>query len=174
METPSALVSIFYPFSVPITAKNDLILDVLKRVLTIAYTDSVREEKGGTYGVSVGSSLEKDAKPTAMVRISFRTAPAKYADLIPIVYRQVENLALKGPNQASLNKVKAFLLKAYSQNIITNEYWYYILYNELRNGVDFHTDYESLLKSISPADIKQMAHTLLNAHRRIEVTMMAE
>lgn len=174
METPSALVSIFYPFSVPFTAKNDLILDVLKRVLTIAYTDSVREEKGGTYGVSVGSSLEKDAKPTAMVRISFRTAPAKYADLIPIVYRQVENLALKGPNQASLNKVKAFLLKAYSQNIITNEYWYYILYNELRNGVDFHTDYESLLKSISPADIKQMAHTLLNAHRRIEITMMAE
>ena len=109
-----------------------------------------------------------------MVRISFRTDPAKYADLIPIVYRQVENLALKGPNQASLNKVKAFLLKAYSQNIITNEYWYYILYNELRNGVDFHTDYESLLKSISPADIKQMAHTLLNAHRRIEITMMAE
>ncbi len=89
METPSALVSIFYNFSVPFTAKNDLILDMLGRVLTIAYTDSVREEKGGTYGVAVKPALEKDANPTAMVRISFRTDPQKYADLIPIVYRQM-------------------------------------------------------------------------------------
>ena len=174
METPSALVSIFYNFSVPFTAKNDLILDMLGRVLTIAYTDSVREEKGGTYGVAVKPALEKDANPTAMVRISFRTDPQKYADLIPIVYRQMVHLATEGPDPVRLNKVKAFLLKNYSLNIVNNEYWYYILYNELQTGVDFHTGYESLVKSISPADIKQMARTLLHAHRRIEVTMMPE
>ena len=50
-ETPLANVSVFYTANVPFSPKNDLVLDMLTRVLQIAYTDSVREEKGGTYGV---------------------------------------------------------------------------------------------------------------------------
>ena len=61
MATPLANVSIFYTADVPFTAQSDLELDFLKRCLSIAYTDSVREEKGGTYGVSV----DFEAAPTA-------------------------------------------------------------------------------------------------------------
>ena len=51
--TPLANVSIFLTADVPFTPQSDLELDFLRRCLSIAYTDSVREEKGGTYGVSV-------------------------------------------------------------------------------------------------------------------------
>ena len=55
--TPLANVSIYLTADVPFTAQSDLELDFLKRCLSIAYTDSVREEKGGTYGVSPTSRV---------------------------------------------------------------------------------------------------------------------
>lgn len=174
MNTPSTLVSVFYTFDEPYTAKADLALDVFKRVLTIAYTDSIREEKGGTYGVSVQSELDKNSKPSALVRIGFRTDPVKYKMLIPIVYKQIEHIANNGPLPQSLEKVKKYLLKAYQQSIITNSYWDYVIYNYLRNGIDFYTGYEELLNGITAQDVQQIAKDMLKSNRRIEITMMSE
>lgn len=46
MNTPLANVGIYYSADVPFSPQSDLELDFLKRCLSIAYTDSVREEKG--------------------------------------------------------------------------------------------------------------------------------
>lgn len=174
MNTPSALVNIFYTFEEPYTPKSDLVLDVLQRVLQMAYTDSVREEKGGTYGVSVSYSLEKDNHPTAMLRISFRTDPAKYEALIPLVYRQVTHIADRGPNPVSMDKVKKYLLKTYGQNIIDNGYWDYVIYHQLQDGIDFHTGYKQMVRNLTGRDVQKAAKDLLDSHRRIEVTMLSE
>ncbi|MBF4212716.1 hypothetical protein EI533_34230, partial [Pseudomonas donghuensis] len=82
--------------------KNDLVLDVLTRVLQIAYTDSVREEKGGTYGVGVSFNLEKDALPNALLRITYKSDPKRYEELNPIIYQQLQNIADKGPLASSM------------------------------------------------------------------------
>lgn len=174
MNTPSTLVNIFYTFEEPYTSKSDLALDVLQRVLQMAYTDSIREEKGGTYGVSVSYELEKDNRPTAMLRISFRTDPTKYEALIPIVYRQLAHIADRGPNPVSMDKVKKYLLKTYGQNNIDNGYWDYVIYNQLQNGIDFHTGYEQLVRNLTGHEVQQIAKDLLGSRRRIEVTMQSE
>lgn len=174
MNTPSAVVTLLYTFPEPYTTKADLALDVFSRVLTIAYTDSVREEKGGTYGVSVQAELDKDSNPTALVKVSFRTDPSKYAELMPVVYRQISHIAARGPEPSSMSKVKKYLAKAYGQNVITNSYWDYVVYNRLRNGIDFDTDYLQQLESLSAADVQQVAKDLLGSNRRIEVTMLPE
>lgn len=174
MNTPSALVTVLYTFPQPFTTKADLALDAFRRVLTIAYTDSVREEKGGTYGVSVQAELDKDSNPTALVKVNFRTDPSKYAELMPVVYRQIAHIADKGPEPSSMNKVKSYLAKAYGQNVITNGYWDYVVYNRLRNGIDFDTDYLQQLDSLQAADVQQVARDLINSKRRIEVTMLPE
>ena len=134
----------------------------------------MREEKGGTYGVSVSYELEKDNRPTAMLRIAFRTDPAKYATLIPIVYRQLAHIAERGPNPASMDKAKKYLLKTYGQNIIDNGYWDYVIYHQLQDGIDFHTGYEQLVRNLTARDVQQMAKDLLDSRRRIEVTMQSE
>ena len=174
MNTPSALVNIFYTFEEPYTAKSDITLDVLQRVLQMAYTDSVREEKGGTYGVSVSYNLEKDKRPAAMLRITFRTDPAKYDAIIPVVYRQVKHIADHGPNPESMEKVKKYLLKNYGQNIIDNGYWDYVIYHQLQDGIDFHTGYKKMVENITGREVRQMAKHILDSHRRIEVTMQSE
>ena len=173
MKTPLARVSIFYTWDEPYTAKADLALDVFKRVLSIAYTDSVREEKGGVYGVKLQESLEQSSNPHALLKIAFDTDPDKYDVVMPIITGQIEHIARKGPESVSLQKVKEYLLKQYDQAAITNDYWLFVVYNQLRHGIDFDKDYKSLVRNITSSDVQQVARNLLNSKRRIEVTMVS-
>ena len=172
--TPLANVSIVYTTDVEFTAKNDLTLDFLRRVLQIAYTDSVREEKGGTYGVSVNFDLDKDDMPNTTLSIQYNADPTRYAELNPIIYKQLENIANYGPAASSMQKIKEYLLKQYDQMVITNDYWDYIVWHELEDGVDFDKDYKKLVTETTAADVQQMARRILDAKRCIEVTMLSE
>ena len=172
--TPLANVSIYYTADVPFTPQSDLELDFLKRCLSIAYTDSVREEKGGTYGVSVGFDLDKDDQPNAMLKISYNADPSRYDELNPIIYQQLENIAKNGPLASSMDKVKKYLVKQYAQAAITNDYWNYIIWHEIDDDTDFDRDYCKMVNDMKPADVQRMAQKILAAKRCIEVTMLSE
>ena len=174
MSTPLANVSIFYSADVSFTPQSDLELDFLKRCLSIAYTDSVREEKGGTYGVSVDFDLSKDEKPNTTLSISYNADPQRYEELNPIIYQQLENIAKYGPVASSVDKVKQYLIKQYGQAAITNDYWSYIIWHELDDDADFDKDYCKMVEDMTPAKIQRMAQRLLDAKRCIEVTMLSE
>ena len=174
MSTPLANVSIFYSADVPFTPQSDLELDFLKRCLSIAYTDSVREEKGGTYGVSVDFDLSKDEKPNTTLSISYNADPQRYEELNPIIYQQLEYIAKNGPVASSVDKVKQYLIKQYGQAAITNDYWSYIIWHELDDDADFDKDYCKMVEEMTPAQIQRMAQRLLDAKRCIEVTMLSE
>ncbi|MCR5643103.1 MAG: insulinase family protein [Prevotella sp.] len=172
--TPLANVSIFLTADVPFTPQSDLELDFLKRCLSIAYTDSVREEKGGTYGVSVDFELDKDNQPNATMKISYNADPNRYKELNPIVYQQLKNIADNGPAETSMQKVKEYLVKQYAQAAITNDYWSYIIWHELDDDTDFDRDYCKMVEQMKPEDIQRMAKQLLASKRCIEVTMLSE
>ena len=172
--TPLANVSIFLTADVPFTPQSDLELDFLKRCLSIAYTDSVREEKGGTYGVSVDFELDKDNQPNATMKIAYNADPNRYKELNPIVYQQLKNIADNGPAETSMQKVKEYLVKQYAQAAITNDYWSYIIWHELNDDTDFDRDYCKMVEQMKPEDIQRMAKQLLASKRCIEVTMLSE
>jgi zinc protease len=174
MATPLANVSIYHMADVPFTSKNDLTLDFLKRILSIAYTDSVREEKGGTYGVSVDFNLVKDEAPNAILKISYNADPSRYKELNPVVYQQLQSIADRGPQPASLEKVRQYLLKQYDQMAITNGYWDYVVWHQLDDNEDFDQGYCDMARQMTAADIQQMARILLQQNNRIEITMLSE
>ena len=174
MATPLANVSIYYTADVPFTAQSDLELDFLKRCLSIAYTDSVREEKGGTYGVSVDFGLDKDDQPNATFKISYNADPDRYDELNPIIYQQLQNIAENGPLESSMSKIKLYLTKQYAQMAITNDYWSYIIWHELDDDTDFDLDYCKMVENMTSRDVQRMAQRLLAAKRCIEVTMLSE
>ena len=173
-ETPLANVSVFYTANVPFSPKNDLVLDVLTRVLQIAYTDSVREEKGGTYGVGVSFNLEKEDNPNALLRISYKSDPKRYEELNPIIYKQLLNIADHGPVASSMDKVKKYLKKQYGQMAITNDYWSYVIWHQLDDDADFDKDYCKMVDNLTASDVQKMAKELLKQNHRVEVTMLSE
>lgn len=171
--TSTATVTIYRSAEVEVSAINDLRLDILSRVLTIAYTDSVREEKGGTYGVGVSFDLDPYSGPTAMLRISFRCDPERYEELVEIVDRQLQLVAERGPEASSLDKVKRYLVKQYAQNAITNDYWRYVIFGELYYGIDYDTGYTDAVEQVTAEEIRQVAAEILSQCHRIEVTMLS-
>ena len=173
-ETPLANVSVFYTANVPFSPKNDLVLDMLTRVLQIAYTDSVREEKGGTYGVGVNFNLEKEDNPNALLRISYKSDPKRYEELNPVIYKQLLNIADHGPVASSMDKVKKYLKKQYGQMAITNDYWSYVIWHQLDDDADFDKDYCKMVDNLTASDVQKMAKELLKQNHRVEVTMLSE
>lgn len=173
-ETPLANVSVFYTANVPFSPKNDLVLDMLTRVLQIAYTDSVREEKGGTYGVGVSFNLEKEDNPNALLRISYKSDPKRYEELNPVIYKQLLNIADHGPVASSMDKVKKYLKKQYGQMAITNDYWSYVFWHQLDDDADFDKDYCKMVDNLTASDVQKMAKELLKQNHRVEVTMLSE
>lgn len=173
-ETPLANVSVFYTANVPFSPKNDLVLDMLTRVLQIAYTDSVREEKGGTYGVGVSFNLEKEDNPNALLRISYKSDPKRYEELNPVIYKQLLNIADHGSVASSMDKVKKYLKKQYGQMAITNDYWSYVIWHQLDDDADFDKDYCKMVDNLTASDVQKMAKELLKQNHRVEVTMLSE
>lgn len=92
---------------------------------------------------------------------------------MPIIYQQIANIAKYGPEPTSMQKVKEYLLKQYDQAVITNDYWNYIIYSQLRYDVDLDKDYKQMVNAVTPQDIQQIAKNILNSNRRIEVTMLS-
>lgn len=172
--TPSSTTSLFLTASLPFTADNDLKLDALCQVLRMIYTERVREEKGGTYGVGVSGDLQRYPESGALIKISFRTDPDKYAELIPLIYDALKEVAEKGPEEEKLNKVKAFELKTYGQVEIMNDYWQQVMYNILFNGVDFDKDYKARVQALTCKDLQELARQILSQNRCIEVTMSSK
>ena len=172
--TPSALTNIYITAPIAYTAWNDLRLSVLCQLMRMVYTEKVREEQGGTYGVSVQGSMQKIPSDEALMKINFRTDPGKYEQLLPIIYEQLDSMALYGPSEKDLQKVKEYEHKAYGQNTKTNGYWDYVKYNELFNGIDFDLNYRQLVDSLSTEDIRQFCQQLLAPRHRIQVTMLPE
>lgn len=170
-KTPQSRVTVLYSWQQPVTSREDLTLDALSRVLSIAYTDSVREEKGGVYGISASASLDSDSKPTGLLKLTFTTGPDKYAEILPVVLRQLEDIAQNGPLPESLLKVKEYLTKQYGQATVTNDYWLYVIINNLRYGIDYDKDYLKMVDELSDRDLQQMARRIVDSHRRIIVTM---
>ncbi len=171
MKTPSAQTNIFYTADLPYTADNDLKLDVLSQIMRAIYTEKVREEKGGTYGVSVSGQFWKYPSEGCSMTVNFRCDPNKFEELLPIIDEQLQRIATEGPTQDQLNKVKEYEHKNYDRAVLTNGWWEYVRYHELREGIDFEKDYMKKVDNLTTNDIRDFCKQLIAAKNRIQVTM---
>ena len=170
-KTPSALTNVFYTADLPYTADNDLKLDVLSQIMKTIYTQTVREEKSGAYGVSVDGQFWKYPKDGCTLNVNFRCDPNKFNELLPIIDQQLQLMATNGPTEEQLNDVKKYEHKNYDRAVLTNGWWEYVRYNELRNGIDFDKDYLKKVDSLTPASIRDFCKQLIAAGNRLQVTM---
>lgn len=169
--TSTAITTIVIKGKMEYNNRNELLMDAIGQLLRIVYTEKVREDKGGTYSVQASGNLQHHPDDEALLRIAFQTDPQKYNDLIPIVYKELEKMATEGPSQQDLDKVKAYELKVYNQVLRMNNYWEYVLYTDLYNGIDVDTNFRYIVENMTCDDIRTTLRNLLNQNNCIEVTM---
>lgn len=169
--TPTAITTIVIKGKMEYNNRNELLMDAIGQLLRIVYTEKVREDKGGTYSIQVSGDLQHHPNNEALLRIAFQTDPQKYNSLIPIVYKELEKMATEGPSQQDLDKVKAYELKVYNQVLRMNNYWEYVLYTDLYNGIDVDTDFRYIIENMTCDDIRTTLRNLIDQNNCIEVTM---
>ena len=172
-ETPKVTNFVVYSGETPYTEKNKIMMVMVNQILNLVYTEKVREDEGGTYGVGVYGGISKYPNPEFLIQIMFDTAPAKTARLMEIIYAEAENLGNEGPSIENLNKVKEFLLKKHAENLKENRYWLTTIDEYEFTGVDMAADYDQIVNNITVKDIQKFAKSLFSQKNRIQVSMVS-
>ena len=174
MEQPKVSVTVAFNGEYDYTIKNGVALTFLSQALSNRYLKSIREEKGGTYGVGVrGSHITKPSEYYLM-QIQFDTNEQMADELIGIVIAEIEKIAAEGPLQEDMDKTREFLLKDYKKNIEQNGWWSRTLKAYYENGVNMVADYEAAVNGVSSDDVKALAKRLLDEKSMVKVIMRPE
>lgn len=172
-ETPKASNFVFINGACKYDLRNDILLSMTSQILDLIYTNKVREDEGGSYGVYTFGQLNKYPKEQAMLQIIFETSPAKRDKLMQIIFTELNNVAKAGPTESDLNKVKEFMLKKHAEDLKENSYWMNSIDEYLFTGMNPLKDYTEIVNSITVKDIQKFIDDLLKQKNEIEVSMVS-
>jgi zinc protease len=170
-ETPNSIVMFLYHSPMKDNLRNELTLSMLEQAMEMVYTETVREDEGGAYGVPVSSSLNDYPEEIALFQVQLPTAPEKRERMTEIIYKGIADMAENGPSAENLQKIKEYMLRSHTEALKSNNYWMQALINKTRYQMDTVTDYEKLVGDITADDIRSMARQIFRAGNRIEVGM---
>jgi zinc protease len=105
------------------TLPNRMAILLMTEVLDLRLRDVLREDLGGTYGVSVGSSVAREPVPYFTVDISFGADPQRLEALTKTVFEQIQKFQREGPTADELAKVKETQRREWETNMKRNAYW---------------------------------------------------
>lgn len=173
METHTASNRIqFTSYDMEYNLQNMLNMEMIGRILSTRYLESIREREGGSYGVGCGGWMNKLPLPTAILVMQFDTDPEKQDKLLAIIYEEVQTILENGPLAEDLSKEKASMVKDFHENLEQNSWWddealptYY------RTGINYITDYEAAVEAITAETVVATLRQLLASGNVFEVIM---
>ncbi|MCB0284079.1 MAG: insulinase family protein [Calditrichaeota bacterium] len=156
--------------------KNRFEAIALTDILRIKLRERIREDKGGTYGVSVGGSYDHFPKERYRINISFATDPQRVDELKKEVFVQIDSLKNFGISEEYLKKVKEIHTRNYETNLRENSYWLNKIEFSLFNNLDPSEvlRVQEMIDALSLDDVQKAAQKYLNTDNYIEVILYPE
>ena len=173
MENPMVTCYMVYNGDIEYSLENQLKMQVLSDVMDIVYTEKIREDEGGTYGVGVQGNVSLRPKESFMFLIGFQTNKEMYEKLMGIAIAELQNVANQGPRPEDLKKVKEFLVKKHSEDLESNRYWMSCITTQERDGYNPMANYEAIVNGITADDVANMAKAVLKGYKK-EVVQIPE
>ncbi len=171
MEDPKSSVRIAYKNEIEYSLKNALIARTLGDILQLRYTETLREQEGGTYGASAGSSLSKRPLEEGYISVSFDCNPDKVEQLVTIVHEEIKKIANGEIQQVDLDKSLTNYLKEREEQKNYNYYDMSLLSNYFREGYNMNSpeNFEDIVHGITAEDIKNFTKGMLKNARSYEI-----
>lgn len=174
MQNPKASVFNVVAGNMERTLENQIRMNMLNQILSIVYTEKVREEEGGTYGVRTGGSISRYPEGQTILQITFDTDPELMQHLNQIVINELHAIATDGPREGDFSKVKEYMNKSHDENLKENSYWLSTLNHKYFYGEDTHSDYLKTVNAVTREDIREFVANLLGQGNLKTVVMMPE
>ena len=173
MQTPKTSVFQFYnTLNTPYSVAEKVNLEAAAYILNMVYTDTLREEEGGTYGAQAAMSIDKYPVDRAYIQVYFDTNPSSADKLRALAVSGLRKLAEEGPTDEQMTRVKENFNKNIPENRIRNNYWMEeINYWYKYDGIDYDAEYEAAVANLSADGIKKAIAAVLASGNFAEVVM---
>lgn len=152
-------------------AANDIMMSLTSDILEMIYTETLREEMGGTYGAGVGGGLNPNSGRWTIV-YNFDTNPDQRNAMIERSETELNKLLKEGANPEHFNRVKEAMIKQYEMQLRDNSYWMGRIFNTER-GFDIYSDYEKILNNLTIDQLNAFMKDLYDGTNHIKVVMDA-
>jgi zinc protease len=136
----------------------------------------LREDLGGTYGVSVVPEFTKRPNEEYQVTITFACDPARTQDLVKALFRVVDDLKTNGPGVGQVADVQAALRRdletdSRENGFALNQLSYAYQYDE---PIPDPTSLRAIYDQLTPALLREAARTYLDMNRYVKVLLFPE
>ena len=170
-KTPRTSVYICYSGVTKYTAENSLFQSIIRHILELRYTETIREEKGGSYHVGVSANMREFPFPSYTFGISFDTDPKLANDLKAIVFREIKKIVENGPMEADLQKAKEFFLKQNQEGLKDNNTWQNKLIGYYFHHTNYLAGYEKMVNNLTVKSVQDYAQKVLTQGNIVQVIM---
>ena len=173
---PKSQVSIVFTGRFQNDETHRLTLRAMAEMLSGKLHRTLREELGGTYGVSVEPRFTNGPTETYRIAISFACDPARSEDLTRTAFQLIEEFRKEGPTDAQVADARAALTRDFETNSQRNGYLLSRLVYKYQYGenVEEVFDIRPSVERLSASLIHEAAQTYLDTRRYVEVTLLPE
>lgn len=170
MQNPlTMVVDVVSGNNVPYNIENAVKVEMVGDVLAMIYTNTLREEEGGTYSPYAGSQLNPNTG-TWILQYVFETNDKMQDKLLKRANDEMLKLLNEGAKAEDFNRAKEAMLKQYDIQVRTNAYWDNNLY-QLERGHDVITNHKAAIENLNLADFNKFMKSLYNGKNNILVMM---
>jgi zinc protease len=177
-DVPKASTTLLYDGAFPSAPDAYLVerrrLDALSWVLRLKFTDDLREQMGGTYGVGVRAWTTAVPQEHYRLSINFDAAPERMGGMLDTMFTILDTVRASGATADEIRKVSAMQRRGWEMQLEDNHYWLSAieLFDRLKIPLDqIVTPPSSMLTS---ADIRAAARQYLPTTAYIHITSLPQ
>lgn len=159
----------------PNTLRDRVTANIAGRILDMAYNRSIREELSAAYhaGATGGFEPNLDGTMCYFIKGDAQLNPDKVDQAVPCFFDGMKK-TIAAPNVDDMNKAKEILLKQADVDAKTNGYWMGTITKWLKYGIDFHSDYKTMVSATTPQIISDfLKNVILGSGNHAEIIMNA-
>jgi zinc protease len=173
---PKSQTELIFSGTFPFSRSERFVLRSLADVLEIKLREELREELGGTYGVSVSAAPTRIPREEYTLTISFGSAPDRVDQLITAIFAEIDSLVRFGAGEKELAKIRETVIRSRETDLKENGFWLGQLAGYEQNGEDPRAllDPSDLLPLLTPERLKAAAERYLDRRNYVRVTLLPQ
>jgi len=173
MVMPKAKVHIEFKGLERYNLKNTALIGAVSTILERRYTETIREDEGGTYGVSTYGYLNDFPQETYQYIISFECAPERVDELKAIALDEIEKLKAGNVDLKYLNDHKTAFEKKSTED---NENDFFVMFdmqqNEEHNWYYNSPDMIKTVDNLKMDEVVDFSNRIFNEDSKLEVVFL--
>jgi zinc protease len=175
-KEPKALILAMYSGETVYSEDLELKASAISEVLNIKIIEDLREKIQGIYGGGIFGGVEKYPYGNYTYFAQLPCGPEKADTLIVALNSQIDSIKLKGPDTATLNKVKQQWIEQAKTAAKENGTWLRKIQSVMVDGdnADRFLNYEKYVTALTPAQIQATAKLLFNGKNVITAVLKPE